>query len=56
MSFCFEALKSTKISSCETVSSQKYENGNRTKVCNFTEHGFFLYLDSYRIDSSLVDK
>ena len=35
-SFCFEALKSTKISLCEPVSSQKYENGYRTKICNFT--------------------
>ena len=34
--FCFEALKSTKISSHETVSSQKYENGYRTKICDFT--------------------
>ena len=31
MSFCFEALESTKISSHEPVSSQKYENGYRTK-------------------------
>ena len=37
MSSCFEALKSTKISSYEPVSSQKYENGYRTKICNFTE-------------------
>ena len=32
----FEALESTKISSYEPVSSQKYENGYRTKMCNFT--------------------
>ena len=32
----FEALESTKISSYEPVSSQKYENGYRTKICNFT--------------------
>ena len=31
MPFCFEALESAKISSCEPVSSQKYENGYRTK-------------------------
>ena len=38
MSFCFEALKSTKISSHEPVSSQKFENinGCRTKICDFT--------------------
>ena len=36
MKFCFEALESTKISSYELVSSQKYENGYRTKICNFT--------------------
>ena len=36
MFFCFEALQSTKISSYEPVSSQKYENGYRTKICNFT--------------------
>ena len=36
MSFSFEALKSTKISSYEPVSSQKYENGHRTEICNFT--------------------
>ena len=36
MWFCVEALKSTKISSYEPVSSQKYENGYRTKICNFT--------------------
>ena len=33
MQFCFEALESTKISSYEPVSSQKYENGYRTKIC-----------------------
>ena len=33
--FC-EALKSTKISSYEPVSSQKYENRYRMKICNFT--------------------
>ena len=32
----FEALESTKISSSEPVSSQKYENGYRTKIFNFT--------------------
>ena len=36
MKFCFEALESTKISSYEPVSGQKYENGCRTKICNFT--------------------
>ena len=36
MSFCFEALQSTKISSYEPVSSQTYENGYRTKTCDFT--------------------
>ena len=36
MKFCFEALESTKISSYEPVSSQKYENGYWTKICNFT--------------------
>ena len=36
MQFCFEALESTKISPYEPVSSQKYENGNRTKIYNFT--------------------
>ena len=38
MLFCSEALESTKISSYEPVSSQKYENGYRTKICNFTFH------------------
>ena len=33
---CHEALKSTKISSNEPVSSQKYENGYWTKICDFT--------------------
>ena len=32
----FEALKSMKISSHEPVSSQKYENEYRTKICDFT--------------------
>ena len=32
----YQALKSMKISSYEPVSSQKYENGYRTKMCNFT--------------------
>ena len=36
MSFCFEALESTTISSYERVSSQKYENGYWTKICDFT--------------------
>ena len=36
MAFCFQALEGTKISSYEQVSSQKYENGYRTKICNFT--------------------
>ena len=36
MPFCFEALKSTKISLYEPVSSQKYENGYQTKICDFT--------------------
>ena len=36
MLFCFEALESTKIISYEPVSSQKYENGYRTKICYFT--------------------
>ena len=36
MQFCLEALESTKISSYEPVSSQKYENGYRTKIYNFT--------------------
>ena len=40
MKFCFEALKSTKISSYEPVLSQKYENGYRTKMCNFTVYSF----------------
>ena len=31
MKFCVEALESTKISSYEQVSSQRYENGYRTK-------------------------
>ena len=35
-SFYIEAFESTKISSYEPVSSQKYENGYRTKSCNFT--------------------
>ena len=35
MSFCFEALESMKISSYKQVSSQKYENGYRTKICDF---------------------
>ena len=35
-SFCFEALETMKISSNEPVSSQKYENGYRTKICDFT--------------------
>ena len=35
MKFCFEALESKKISSYEPVSSQKYENWYRTKICNF---------------------
>ena len=34
--FCFEALESTKISTYEPVSSRKYENRYRTKICNFT--------------------
>ena len=37
--FVFEALERTKISSYEPVSSQKYENGYRTKICNFTVFG-----------------
>ena len=36
MSSCFEALESAKISSYEPVSSQKYKNEYRTKICNFT--------------------
>ena len=32
----FEALESTKISSDKPVSSQKYENGYRTNICDFT--------------------
>ena len=35
-SFCFDDLESTKISQYEPVLSQKYENGYRTKICNFT--------------------
>ena len=34
--FYFEAFESTKISSYEPVSSQKYENGYQTKISNFT--------------------
>ena len=41
-SFYFEAFESTKISSYEPVSRQKYENGYRTKICNFTV--IFLWL------------
>ena len=33
---CFEALESTKISSYEPLSSQTYENGYWTKICDFT--------------------
>ena len=47
---CFEALESTKISSYEPVSSQKYENGYRTKICNFTVSTFLsktLFLTSH---------
>ena len=33
---CVEALESTKMSSYEPVSSQKYENGYWTKICDFT--------------------
>ena len=36
MAFCFEALEGAKISSDKPVSSQKYENGYRTKICDFT--------------------
>ena len=40
--YCFEAMESAKISSDELVSSQKYENGYRTKICDLTvlEAGF----------------
>ena len=44
MSFCFEALESAKISLCEPVSSQKYENGYRTKICDFTLCGVLAQL------------
>ena len=33
---CFEALESTKISLYEPVSSEKYENGYRAKICDFS--------------------
>ena len=45
MKFCFEFLESTKISSYEPVSSQKYENGYRTKIYNFT-----VCLNHLRVD------
>ena len=44
MKFCFEALESTKISSYEPVSSEKYENGYRTKICNFTVYTQLKFL------------
>ena len=37
-----KALESTKISSYEPVSSQKYENGYSTKIYNFTVLNFVL--------------
>ena len=43
MSFCFEALESAKISSYEPVSSQKYENGYRTKFVTL-QYLFFALL------------
>ena len=39
MAFCFEALGSTKISSDAPVSSQKYENGCRTKFVTLQYSG-----------------
>ena len=36
LEFCFEALESMKISSGEPVSSQKYKNRRRTKICDST--------------------
>ena len=35
-SFSSQTLESTKISTYEPVSSRKYENRYRTKICNFT--------------------
>ena len=36
MPFCSEALESTKIKLYEPVSSQKYKNGYRAKICDLT--------------------
>ena len=41
LSFCFDAVLSTKISSCEPVWSQKYENGYRPKMCDVTVFGLW---------------
>ena len=36
VSFCFEAVESTKITLSETVTCQNYEDGYRTKIWDFT--------------------
>ena len=45
-SVCFEAFESTKTSSNEPVSSQKYEIGSRTKIVTL-QHGLSRYTDGH---------
>ena len=49
MEFCFEALESTKISSYEPVSSQKYANGYRMKIGDFTVSKTYCLENGFRI-------
>ena len=51
---CFEAVESTKFSSHEPVSSQKYENGYRTKICNFTIYCWTHNLSTHSLVTSVV--
>ena len=51
MSFSFETLESTKIGLYEPVSSQKYENGYRTKICDFFLQYSILLVESKKSSS-----
>ena len=51
---CYQALESTKISSYKPVSNQKYKNGYRTKICNFTVYCFYWRFTSGRKLQDLI--
>ena len=52
--FFFEALNGTKFSSCEQVSSRKYENGYRTKICDSTVYFLLVCCNDESIGCTML--